>query len=247
MKNILKISLILILAQTAEAQSFKLGLNTGFGTYQMTDLKEFQSDAADYYSGFNVKEVQQFPGYFNYTASAELSLGRINLIGINAGYYTTGGRNHVADYSGEYALNMPVNAYSLGLQYRNIFNTVNKFSFYAQFKGGISFSSLSIDESFTIHQVDSTSSSYSFVNHSFYIEPSLGSFYDLGNNFSVNFSIGYQVDIESKLHYKDNKEQEAVNFHGEPMHTNWTGLRIALGLTYDLFKHKVEPNTAPTD
>jgi hypothetical protein len=247
MKNILKIFLVLLLAQTAAAQNLKIGLNTGFGTYQMTDLKQFQSDAADYYYLFNVEEVQQFPGFFNYSTSVEYSLNTTNLVGINAGYYTTGGRNHVADYSGEYYLNMPISAYSLGLQYRNIFYTVNKFSFYAQIKGGISFSTLSIDESFTIHQVDSTKSSYSFVNYSFYGEPSLGTFYGLGNNFSVNFSLGYQIDIESKLHYKDNKDQEAVDFHGNSIHTNWSGLRIVLGLTYDLFKDKAEPNPGIID
>lgn len=237
MKNSVMIFIVMLLTQITVAQSIKIGLNTGYGTYLMKDLKEFQSDAAEYYNEINVAEVQQFPGYINYSASLEYySFGTKNLMGLNAAYSTTGGRNHVADYSGEYYLNMPVYAYSLGIQYRNIFMTINKFDLFAQLKGGMSFSTLEINESFTIHQVDSTSSSFAFVNHSFFVEPSVGTFYELGKDFSLNFSLGYQIDTKSKLHYKDNKEETFLGFDGEPIYTNWSGLRIVLGLSYDLFK-----------
>ena len=236
MKNVIKIFLVLILTHTVVAQNIKFGLNTGYGTYLMKDLKEFQSDAAEYYKFMNVEEVQQFPGYINYSASLDYSIGTKNLIGLDAAYCSTGGRNHVADYSGEYYLNMPLYAYSLGLHYRNIFKTINKFDLYALVKGGISFSTLEINESFTIHQVDSSSSSYTFVNNSFFGEPSLGAFYALGKNFSINCSIGYQIDIKSKLHYKDNKDEKVVGFDGQPICTNWSGIRLVLGLSYDIFK-----------
>jgi hypothetical protein len=236
MKSRVLILLIFFISQIAVAQSIKIGLNTGYGTYQMKDLKEFQSDAAEYYKEFNIEEVQQFPGYINYSASLEYSFGTKNLIGLNAAYVTTGGRNHVADYTGEYYLNMPVYAYSLGMQYRRVVTTINKFDLYAQVRGGISFSTLEINESFTIHQVDSTSSSFAFVNHSFFAEPSVGTFYALGKDFSINFSLGYQIDTKSKLYYKDNKEETFLGFDGKPIYTNWSGLRIVLGLSYDLFK-----------
>jgi len=236
MKNSVMIFIVMLLTQITVAQSIKIGLNTGYGTYLMKDLKEFQSDAAEYYKEFHVEEVQQFPGYINYSASLEYSFGTKNLIGLNAAYVTTGGRNHVADYTGEYYLNMPVYAYSMGMQYQRVVKTINKFDLYAQLKGGMSFSTLEIDESFTIHQVDSASSSFAFVNHSFFVEPSVGTFYALGKDFSVNFSLGYQIDTKSKLHYKDNKEGTFLGFEGKPIYTNWSGLRIVLGLSYDLFK-----------
>lgn len=235
MKYGVLILLIFFVTQTAVCQSVKLGLNTGYGTYQMKDLKEFQSDVAEYYKEFNVEEVQQFPGYINYSASIEYSFGTKNLIGLNAAYVTTGGRNHVADYTGEYYLNMAVYAYNMGLQYRRVVTTINKFDLYAQLRGGISFSTLEINESFTIYQVDSTSSSFTFVNHSFFFEPSVGTFYALGKDFSINFSLGYQIDTKSKLYSKDNKEETFPGFDGQPIYTNWSGLRIELGLSYDLF------------
>ena len=68
------------------------------------------------------------------------------------------------------------------------------------------------------------------------MEPSVGTFYALGKNFSINFSLGYQIDTKSKLLYKDNKEETFVGSDGNPISTNWSGLRIVLGLSYDLFK-----------
>jgi hypothetical protein len=235
MKNIIKIFLILVLVQTAAAQNFKIGLNVGYGTYQMNDLQQLQSSAAYEYSNFHVEEVQKFPGYINYSASFDYFLNSKNLLGLHAAYFTTGGRNHVADYSGEYYLNMPVNAYNLGLQYQNIFRTENKISYYARMKGGISFSNLTIDESITIHQVDSASSSYAFVATSFFAEPSLGILYALGDNFKINFSLGYQVDIPGALHTKGNRE-EIMGSSDSHIHCNWSGLRIEAGLAYYLFK-----------
>lgn len=235
MKNIFTIFLIFIVAQYVTAQNFKIGLNTGYGTYQMNDLQQLQSSAAYQYSSFQVEQVQQFPGYINYSASIDYFLNSKNLVGLHAAYFTTGGRNHVADYSGEYYLNMPVNAYNIGLQYQNIFTSENKLSYYARMKGGISFSNVTIDESITIHQVDSASSSYAFAATSFFAEPSLGALYSLGENFGINFSLGYQIDIPGALHAKGNKK-EIIGSSDSHMHCNWSGLRIEVGIAYYIFK-----------
>jgi hypothetical protein len=235
MKNIIKIFLILVLVQTAAAQNFKIGLNVGYGIYQMNDLQDVQSSAAYTYSNFHVEEVQQFPGYINYSASVDYFLNSKNLLGLHAAFYSTGGRNHVSDYSGEYYLNMLVDSYHIGLQYQYIFRSENKLKYYARLKGGISFSNLTVDESMTIHQVDSASGTYKFAATSFYAEPSLGAYYALSDKFGVNFSLGYQVDIPGDLHTKGNKDQK-MGGSDSPVQINWSGIRIEAGIAYYLFK-----------
>ena len=235
MKNFIKVILILLFAQSSFGQKSKISLNIGYGTYQMNDLQKIQSSAANNTSIYHVEEVQQFPGFINYSASFDYFLNTKNLVGLQAAYYTTGGRNHVADYSGEYYLNMPVSSYNIGLQYQNIFSSENKFDYYARLKCGVSFSNLTIDESITIHQVDSTSSSYAFSATSFYTEPSLGVLYGLGDNFGINFSLGYQIDVPGALHTKGNKD-EILGSTDSHIHCNWSGLRIELGLAYYIFK-----------
>jgi hypothetical protein len=235
MKNLIKVILILLFAQSAFGQKYKIGLNAGYGTYQMNDLQQLQSSVADEYSMFHVEEVQQFPGYINYSASFDYFLNSKNLVGVHAAYFSTGGRNHVADYSGEYYLNMPVNSYNIGFQYQNIFRSENKLKYYARMKGGISFSNLTIEESITIHEVDSASSSSVFAATSFFAEPSLGALYSLGDNFGINFSLGYQVDIPGALHTKGNKK-EIIGSSDSHIQCNWSGLRIEVGLAYYIFK-----------
>lgn len=235
MKNYIKVILILLFAQPSFGQKYKICLNAGYGTYQMNDLQQIQSSAANNNSIYHVEAVQQFPGYINYSASFDYFLNTKNLLGLQAAYYTTGGRNHVADYSGEYYLNMPVSSYNIGLQYQNIFRSENKIDYYARLKCGVSFSALTIEESITIHQVDSASSSYALTATSFYTEPSLGVLYDLGENFGINFSLGYQIDVPGALHEKGNKDEIMGNSESH-IHCNWSGLRIELGLAYSIFK-----------
>ena len=235
MKKLFVIILSIFLANVSLAQNFRIGLNTGYGTYQMKDLKQLQSNEAYSLSQFHVEEVQRFPGFINYSASVDYLLNSKNLVGIHTAYYTTGGRNHVADYSGEYFLNMPVSSWNLGIQYRNIFRTENKLSYYARLKGGISFSTLKVEESFTIQQVDSVTNKYTFAATSFYAEPSLGVFYALGNNFSINFSLGYQIDIPRPLHEKGNKGN-ILGGESSHIHCNWSGIRIEGGIAYDIIR-----------
>ena len=236
MKKLLFAAFLALLLQNTYGQKYKFCLNAGYGVYQMHDLKELQSYMATYYAALNIKEVQQFPGYINYSGSFEYFLNSQNLLGLNVAYYTTGGRNHVSDYSGEYILDMPVNAYHIGLQYRNIMETFGKISLYARLNGGITLSTLDVKESFVIYYADSTSSSYSFGSKSFSAEPGFGALYSLKNNLSVDFSLGYQIDIKSKLHPVESKKDDMTGPSGNPVYINWSGLRLMLGINYDLFK-----------
>ncbi len=235
MKKLFLIIPVIFLTHFSYAQNFRIGLNTGYGTYQMNDLQQLQANEAYNLSQFHVEQVQRFPGYINYSASIDYFFNSKNLAGIHTAYYTTGGRNHVKDYSGEYYLNMPVNSWNLGLQYKYIFLNDHKLSYYLRLKGGISFSTLDIEESLTIHQVDSVTNNYAFAATSFYAEPSLGVYYTLGHNFSVNFSAGYQIDIPGALHEKGNKGN-IMGSSSSHIHCNWSGIRIEAGIAYDIFR-----------
>jgi hypothetical protein len=242
MKNILTIIMLLLLAQTSTGQNLKIGFKSGYGQYKLEGLKQFQSEAADYYSELNVEAVQEFPAHINYSASIEYALGKKNHIGINAGYYFTGGRNHVADYSGEYFMNIPIQAYSLGLQYSYVYSTFNKFDLYVRVKGGMLFSTVSVEESLTIYQIDSVSNNYSFTNNSYFCEPSAGVSFAFGRGFSIDFNLGYQFDFKNSLIYTENKDIKLTNFEDEEVYSDWSGLRIAFGLSFEMFKAKAMAN-----
>ncbi len=72
------------------------------------------------------------------------------MVGIDFSYYTTGGRNHLKDYSGEYKSDMLINGYRIGTKYRN-YNILNsKLYFGVQVSAGFIFSNLNINEKLNI-------------------------------------------------------------------------------------------------
>ena len=184
-RSLVGISIFLVCLELP-GQNFRLNMNCGYGLYQLNDLKDFQFDLKEYYSQLPIEMTEQFPGYSNYSVSGEIYLNPDNIIGINGTFYTTGARNHVKDYSGEYKLDMPLNGYRIGLQYQNILYKFNKINLYAQFKGGITLSTFKLKESFIIYNVYSTSSNATFKSIPFFVEPSLGFFYHIINRTRAN-------------------------------------------------------------
>lgn len=234
MRVILSVIFVLVLVRVGIAQKLRLSLNSGYGTYQLNELRGLQNDFAAYGAWLHVEKVQQFPGYLNYSVSAEYFLNPKNLIGLSGSYYTTGGRNHVSDYSGEYALNMPLSGYRLGMQYRNVFAGFGKTNIYLSANGGLMLSALSISETMTIYPDHTTTEKVNLASMSFTFDPSVGAWYPLGKNFSVDISLGYQVYLASKLFNVEDLETELTDFRGNAVRLNWSGLRLGLGITYDL-------------
>ena len=73
-----------------------------------------------------IKSIAHFPNYLNHSASIGFYLNRNNVLEINGTYLTTGGRNHLCDYSSEYKLDMILNGYQVGAGYVHIFNLDKK-------------------------------------------------------------------------------------------------------------------------
>jgi hypothetical protein len=238
MKNACIAFLILFFLQLAHGQNIRIGLYTGYGFYQLSELKTLQTQLVKYYDFLNVKAVQSFPGYIDYMTTIEYSPDKINFVGVNASYFTTGGRNSVKDYSGEYKLDMPLQATQLGLTYRNEHSISERVGVYARLTQGLTFSKLSISEFFTIYNVDTISNYHSFVARSFYFLPSAGVKIKLGYNVSADLCLGYEFDIQSNLHEKSSKKDFLYDVDGNTIHVNWSGFRVFFGLAYDFLKSK---------
>lgn len=218
--------------------SLKVGLYGGYGTYQFEDIKTFQADLINLYPQLSIKATEKFPAYLNYSASLEYAVTSKILVGANGGFYTTGGRNHVKDYSGEYKVDMIAVGYRLGLQSRYIFSTVNQFNLYGQLKGGIILSTFKMEGVLMVFDEELTSSDDKLKSTTYFGEPSVGFFYDLGSKFSLDFSLGYQLDFDKPLYRADNKDLNLYDFSGHKVHINWSGIRIAMGISYNIFKLK---------
>jgi hypothetical protein len=192
----------------------------GYGTYKLNEVKDLQNIATNYYHPLQIKAVQQFPGYYFYSASAAYPVNTFSLCGVSYDYYMSGGRNHLRDYSGEYTLDMPLSAFKLGVYYKNLFKNKNKFHLYYQLKFGIVFSKLKLQESMILYNVKSQFEEQTLNCKLFSFEPNTGMLWDIHKNISINISAGYDLNF-GKNRSNDN-----------PIFINWSGIRARAGLTY---------------
>ncbi|MDD4108079.1 MAG: hypothetical protein PHH93_05100 [Prolixibacteraceae bacterium] len=234
-KYIIIIAISLASLGTIAQNNLKISIDAGYGTYQFDELKQFQTDLIQNYPGLPFKAVEQYPGFLNYSAAVEYRVYNNLWAGLNGGYYTTGGRNHIADYSGEYKLDIPVSGIKTGAQLSYIFPTDKKIKPYIRLKGGTIFSTVKTEESFIIYDFDSSSTEYKFKATNIFGEPSAGLIFEPVKVISVYLNAGYQVDFKGEL-YKEGNNNEALLFQsGDKVRANWSGLRLSMGLSFRIF------------
>jgi len=237
-KNILILLLLLTFTLSASSQGWTGDVRTGFGFYNLHDVKELQLSLLKETNLTNIKPVEEFPGNIYYSVSANYSLNSRDRIGLDFNYYTTGGRNHVKDYSGEYQLDMLLNGARVGAKYLRFNRMYPKIYLGVQLSGGCIFSNLDLNEHLSVYDETIADEEYEFTGLGIYVEPSMILSYHLLESTHINLMGGYEQDIKGELHVKGNKDQKTGRT------TDWSGLRISLGInyTFSLEKKSMEAN-----
>ena len=121
MKNLVIFILLTSFSLLGAAQHVRLTYQPGYGIYKLKDLRDFQKEVAENEDLPPLKMVESFPSYFNHTLLLELRGPAPFSFGFHGGYTYTGARNHYHDYSGEYKLDLQLNAFQLGINARYTF------------------------------------------------------------------------------------------------------------------------------
>jgi hypothetical protein len=237
MRNLIFILLFSAIPNYLLCQELDFDLFAGYGIYHTGSLKEYQILMRDHIPLPNIEVVESFPGYINYSGSIRLKLNKKSSFGIDAAYFTTGGRNNVSDYSGQYSFDMILNGYRLGLNLQNIMLKEGNFEIYSQLKGGIILSSLKLQTILDIYVTDPYVETDRYKCTSFFGEFSLGARYIIIPDFAIDLSAGYQIDSDGKLHEKGNRDNYLLKGYEEYTYVNWSGFRFYFGLTYYLNFH----------
>jgi hypothetical protein len=238
MRKILLILILIIPLQLINCQNVSFDYHFGYGKYQLQNLKSFQIGMKELYSPLPIKEVTRFPEYFNYSSSIEYWFKSRHSLGINGLYYTTGGRNHLKDYSGEYKLDMNLTGYGIGLQYRTVWLSKGNFNLFTRFKIGGIFSRIRVTERLVINRIDSLKNSYVFKGRGLNFEPAFGISYSFWKRFCLDITMGYEFNSDGVLRKENNKNEKLMDTKGAAVVVNWTGARISAGVTIFLFKKK---------
>jgi hypothetical protein len=218
MKNTIIYVVLFFISISTTAQSVRFSYESGYGFYSLSNLKTEQLNFSKQINGLPVKAVVHFPDYINHSASIGLYMDKNNIFGFNVSYLTTGGRNHLSDYSGEYKLDMILNGYQVGIESEHIINMENKFDMNLNFKMGLIKSNLDISEYLIIYGLDSNTSTDHYSETNFFLEPNLNVSYHISKGIAVKVGVGYNLNTSS--------------FNGALI--DWSGLRARIGISYSL-------------
>ncbi len=223
-----------------QAQKLRTIFNAGFGTYQLNSYKNFQKNLVDRGIPFEgIKPVDRFPNYYNWMVAQEYLLSPYHSVSIELTYLYTGGRNHLADYSGQYALDMLASSYRFGLSYSNYNNGMfveNRLSGFLRFRAGVTRSFFNISEEVKIYDIHQEAWEQDFVSNSFYLEFGPGLVYELTPYISLHFSVGYEYEHDASLKSTKNKDETLISQEGGYVKTNWSGIRLRAGLGLNITK-----------
>ncbi len=221
--------ILLFIVVDVKSQDINVEVNAGYGFYQLNDVKTLQQSMLGSAQIPNLKSVEEFPNGFYPSISVNYLFGPKNSIGISFLRYTTGGRNHLADYSGEYKIDMILDGYGMGVKYQRGVYLQNKFAFILQIETGVIFSELDVDEKLTVYKEVMSSDHISLESTGIYAEPMVKFSYNFIDDLNLQFSSGYNINFMGKMKV-DGEKTDFVS--------NWSGLRLMLGVSYTFTTHK---------
>lgn len=229
-KFFLLILLLGIATVSVFAQKLEIQPKTGIGFYSMSDLKDFQKSSIPKF-GIDIQCVETFPHYFFYEADMVIHTALSWGYGFTGGFYSTGARNHYADYSGSYKVDFLTSAINLGgvLLYRqNIFNHT---FIDIKLASGIKYSQLGINEVW-IFWTDTEKKDYTFQSYSGWIKPEIKFGQIFFDSFTIGGFVGYEYNLKSKLHYKEDKDLYLMKAQNDYVKIDWSGFRAGLFISY---------------
>src|ERR1035437_4041929 len=171
------ISLLIVNGQQIEIRP-----GFGYGTYSMSELKELLQQSVSQ-SLIGIKTTDNFPAFVFYALDVIQPVSSKFGMGITTGFYSTGGRNNITDYSGSYSEEIRVRSLNLGLlaSYRDSID--KNFFFNIEIASGIKLSNVSIKNVLKLTDYQD-GTSYDFQSKGIWIEPQIR----VGRNFSGKFS-----------------------------------------------------------
>ena len=219
------------LASAALGQSISMEGFAGYGTYGMRDLNKVVQVHLEE-TDLPVRITENFPAYVN--GGFQFGFHHNNFeTGIRYGHYSTGGRVHYRDYSGEYSFNVTINAHTAGAFTRMVFYENGRLQLKGAVAGMACFSYGRI-ENYIIVNGEKEGSFMDVASTSFIVEPSLVPTFKVSDILYIGAQMGAALDTGGGLHLAEDRKAKLTDNNDEPITTNWFGLRtgILLGINF---------------
>jgi hypothetical protein len=220
---------LILFSSRAYNQVVSFSIGSGIGTSQMDDLKDFQ-DMILLDLPVQAKIVNNFPVFPLYNVKV-IYLTKHLEIGNGYTFTSTGSKIHYSDYSGEISVKQIVNSNQVSLLVYPVFSRKQNSKFLGLVKCAAVFNNYSLEQKISVYdqeasdQLDLKSSSLAF---------SFGLSYCIRRR-SLEFrsEIEYLIDTKGPLHVENDPDTQ-LSLHGDPVKTNWSGLRIGISIGWCL-------------
>ncbi|MDR2887699.1 MAG: hypothetical protein LBV26_06855 [Bacteroidales bacterium] len=228
-KLIIYLFLLFPVILNAQEVAFQYGF--GYGKFNLKDVRTIQNRLRNAAASIGARITDDFPAHH----IQSVSIGGISAsgryhAGLNVAFLTTGGRVHVADYSGEYKMDMLLKGYRWGFFHRYyVPGNVPWANMYIQFEPGILSSRLRMEESLVIGAQKLTDESLSFRSTGLYLEPSTGVRFKPARWLHLFLGCGYEIDLGGKM--KQIGRKDKVTYNGDDR-IRWSGYRLNAGLIF---------------
>jgi hypothetical protein len=213
----------------ARANNFETTISMGYGNYQLTDLRAFQKQSLTKL-GVDVKSVTSFPAYFNYQLTALYYIKSKWGVGATGGFFSTGGRNHYADYSGFYKLDLLLNAKNAGLVFNRKINFTGVYLI-PEISSGAKWSTLKLDEDIKVH-TETKSTDYILNSLGWWVEPRIRVCYQPLSFIMLGTSVGYEYNLPSKNHLADDSDRFLMLENQKNIKIGWSGMRFSMSISF---------------
>lgn len=204
------------------AQTFTLEYNLGYGTFDMSDMKDYlKRVSSDVMPG--IKNTDNFGGHFTHEGRIGVLLKRHHT-GIVLGYQNTAGQDQIADYSGEVKVRFRNYGYKLGGFYRYMLAGEGKVVPFLDASVGVLLNH--VDGSTYMRILDeSAKDEVELRSLNMFFQPGVGVQYKFHQRMAIQATLGYELDpLQGLLHLKGNKK--AKSFYK----SDWGGVRISAGI-----------------
>jgi hypothetical protein len=223
--------LLFLMNCTVNSQEFRIGMQSGIGTYAMKGLKDI-NDLLHTYIPFENKIVSNFPAYFYYQPMLVVKFDDIG-IGLVYLYQSTGSRISEKDNTGEYRFDMKVSSNNPGLYFDYSVLTIKNIQFNLSSTFGYSKSKLQINEYLEMSDSVLFDHTTNFKALDYYIEPGINFTYAY-KFLSLGINVGYYIQLGDES-FKSGVENttQLYNAEGkEKVVPDWNGFRFGLSVFY---------------
>ncbi len=230
MRKIIVIAIILAgIMSSANAQAWKIGFESGIGTYRMDQLKKFN---AAWDLPFDAKLVSDFPAFIYYQSSIHRILNKSSL-GLSVAFQSSGSKISRKDYSGEYYFKNTVYSSSLCVNYEKLITSYKNVNFNVYSEAGVIYSFLVMREFLQINNTDISNDLNELVAFNYIFEPGINFSYQF-SKISLGLNMGYAVQLgKEAFHLRGEKEAFLIQPEtGDKVTPNWTGMRVGLSVGY---------------